>query len=259
MLRIEILYGYEAQRIVSYGAANYTPEHSALDLFLGHGSYCYYCKYGHKQGHYLRPGGVAKHKVEGMKVNKRGVAVHNNAAVLQAEEGDEQADTRRYGSLYGLWYGVEYNAAQAGNGKYKEHYAVHKNHDERVCIGEVHADAYRKHKKCIKAHAGSLRKRQIGKQAYQKRAEHGGYGRCNIYGVIISVAKCGEHARIDHEYVRHRHERGNAGDKLRAHGCIVLFQVKHYSSCVGRVLFCRPRLCIIPNRVSIINTYIHMS
>ena len=33
--------------------------------------------------------------------------------------------------------------AEAGDGKYKEHYAVHKNHDERICIGEAHADAYR--------------------------------------------------------------------------------------------------------------------
>lgn len=228
MLCIEVFYCDETQRIVGNGAADYAPEHRALDVFLSHGGYCYKCEYGHEQRHNFRPCGVAEHKVEGMKVNKRCIAVHNYSAVLKAEERYEQANARCYRGFYGLGDSVEYNAAKAGDGKHKEYYAVHKNHHKRVSIGEVHSYAYREYKKCIKPHAGSLSERQVCKQTDQKRTEYGGYSRCNINGVIISIAKYGEHARIDHKNVRHRHERGNAGDKLRAYGRVVLFNVEHF-------------------------------
>ena len=173
--------------------------------------------------------------VERVQVNECGIAVNNDSGILKPEECNEKTDARCNCSLDSFRYCVKDKPAEACDREQKKHDAVHKNHDERICIGKAHADANRVNKECIQTHAGCLCKRQVGKQADEQRSEHCGDCGCDINGVIITCAECvaserGEHSCVDHQNVRHRHKGRDARNQFGANCGVVLFELKHVSS-----------------------------
>ena len=168
-----------------------------------------------------------------MQVNEGRVAVDDDAGVLQAEERDEQADTGGDRSLDSLRNGVENHAAQAGDGQEDENDTVNKNHDQRVCIGEAHANTDGVYEECVQTHAGGLRKRKIRQQSDQDGADHGGKCGCNINCAVTYAENVravtegvGEHVSVDHQNVGHCHERGNTGEKFSFYCCTMFLQSK---------------------------------
>ena len=95
------------------------------------------------------------------------------------------------------------------------------------------AEEHRDEEERVEAHAAGLRQGQIGQDARQRRAQHGGNRRGDIDRAvghaegIGAVAKgIGKHVGVDHQDVGHSHEGGETGHEFSAYVRAVLFQTK---------------------------------
>ena len=166
--------------------------------------------------------------VEGSEVDERCAVVNDDARVLKADEGDEQADAGGNGRLDRGGNGVEDHLAQAGDGQQDEDDAVDQNQNQRVCVAQAEAEADRVDKECVQAHAGGLRQRQVGQEADQDGADDGGNRGRDVDRAVADRAEACEHAGVDHQNVGHRHERGNTGHDLCPDGRTVFLQVESF-------------------------------
>ena len=160
-----------------------------------------------------------------MQIHTGGGVVDHDAGVLQADEGDEQADTGGDGRLDLVGDGVEDDLAQTGNGQQHEDDAVKQHQHQGVGIAQAQAHTHGVDEIGVEAHAGGLRQRQVGQQADEQGAHHGGNGGGHIDGTVAdaqhvrAVAKgVREHTGVDHQNVSHSHEGGDTGHDLRPDG-----------------------------------------
>ena len=160
-----------------------------------------------------------------MQIHAGGGVVDHDAGVLQADEGDEQADTGGDGHLDLVGNGVEDDLAQTGDGQQHEDDAVKQHQHQGVGIAQAQAHTHGVDEIGVEAHAGGLRQRQVRQQADEQGAHHGGNGGGHINGPVAdaqhvcAVAKgVREHTGIDHQNVGHSHEGGDTGHDLRPDG-----------------------------------------
>ena len=240
--RIELGNGDEADDIVEHRTAEHAPQDSALDLLLGQRADDEHGDQGDEHREDACPCGAAGKDVEGSEVDERCAVVNDDARVLKADEGDEQADAGGNGRLDRGGNGVEDHLAQAGDGQQDEDDAIDQNQNQRVCVAQAEAEADRVDKECVQAHAGRLRQRQVRQKADQDRADDGRDGGRDVDRAVADRAEACEHAGVDHQNVGHRHEGGDTGHDLCPDGGSMLLQVKsflHENS---------PSLCDLPRQ-----------
>ena len=160
-----------------------------------------------------------------MQIHAGGGVVDHDAGVLQADEGDEQADTGGDGHLDLMGNGVEDDLAQTGNGQQHEDDAVEQHQHQGVGIAQAQAHTHGVDEIGVEAHAGGLRQRQVRQQADEQGAHHGGNGGGHIDGAVADAQHvCAvtkgvrEHTGVDHQNVSHSHEGGDTGHDLRPDG-----------------------------------------
>ena len=189
------------------------------------------------------PCGLTGEYVEGSEVDERCAVVNDDARVLKADEGDEQADAGGNGRLDRSGNGLENRLAQAGDSQQDENDAIDQNQNQRVCVAQAESfTADSKDKKCVQTHAGRLRQRQVRQKADQDRADDGRDCSRDVDRIECYALKAGKHVGVDHQNVGHRHEGGNTGHDLCPDGGSMLLQVKsflHENS---------PSLCDLPRQ-----------
>ena len=104
---------------------------------------------------------------------QRGVAVDDELGVLQADEGDEQADADADRRFQGQGDGVEDGLAHIGQGQHDEHDALNKDGQQGHLPGVAHRQHDGVGKVGVQAHAGGQRKRIVGQECHEHRAEEG--------------------------------------------------------------------------------------
>ena len=227
----------EAQRVIDDCAAEDAPEDRAADAALAQHRDGDERPDSHEDGHNGAPSRAAE-QIQGHEPDAGRRIVHDDAGVLKAEEGDKQTDTGGDRRLDRRGDGVEDEAAQAGDGQQDENNAVRQHEKQRVGVAEAETEADRVDKKGVEAHAARLRKRQVGQQTDEQRADDGGERRGDIDRAVAHVAEAREHAGIDHEDIRHRHEDRHAGDDLGPHIRAVFGKLKSlFHLCFLLILF----------------------
>lgn len=223
---IEIRNSDEADDVVENCAAEHAPQDRALDLLLGHGADGEDRDDGDEHREDGRPGGGAGEDVEGREVDESRAVVHDDARVLQADEGDEQADTGGDGGLDRSRDGVEDHLAKTRDRQQDEHDAVNEDEHEGVRVAQAEGEADGVDKEGVQAHAGGLRQREVRQQADEDCADDGGNGGRDIDRAIAHGAEGGEHAGVDHQNIGHCHERRHTGHDLGVDGRAVLLDLK---------------------------------
>ena len=216
----------EADGIIRDCAAEHAPEDCTLDLLLGH---CADGKHSDDRQQHREdrsPGRRAGEDVEGGEVHECCAVVDDDARVLEADEGDEQADTGGDGRLDGCRDGIEDHLAKAGDGKQNENDAVNEDENKTVRVAQAEGEADGVDKKCVQTHAGGLRQREVREKTDQNRADDGGNRGCDVDRAVAHGAEACEHAGIDHQNVGHCHEGGHTGHNLGAHGRAVFLHFK---------------------------------
>ena len=222
---IEAGNGDQTHHIIHHGSAQDAPQHRTADLLLAHGADGEHGQQSDQHGEDGGPGLFAGEHVEGVQVHAGGGIVDHDAGILQADEGDEQADTGGDGRLDLVGDGVEDDLAQTGNGQQHEDDAVKQHQHQGVGIAQAQAHTHGVDKIGVQAHSGGLRQRQIGQQADEQGAHHGGNGGGHINGPVADAQHIGavakgvrEHTGIDHQNVGHGHKGGDTGHDLRPDG-----------------------------------------
>ena len=183
--------------------------------------------------------------VEGSEVDERCAVVNDDARVLKADEGDEQADASGNGRLDCGGNGVEDHLAQAGDGQQDEDDAVDQNQNQRVCVAQAKAEADRVDKECVQAHAGSQSEGLVGKESHSAHTNGGGQAGSQEHAVpqlLTLSTKAREQVGVQGDDVGHRHERGQARQDLCPDGGSVLLQVKSFLHEYS------PSLCNLPRQ-----------
>ena len=146
--------------------------------------------------------------------------------VLQADEGDEQADTGGDGGLDRSRDGIEDHLAKTRDRQQDEHDAVNEDEHEGVRVAQAEGKADGVDKEGVQTHAGGLRQREVRQQADEDCADDGGNGGRDIDRAVAHGAEGGEHAGVDHQNIGHRHERGDARHDLGLDGRTMFFYLK---------------------------------
>ena len=155
--------------------------------------------------------------------HQRGVIVDNDTGVLQADEGDEQADTGADGFLQGSGDGVQQPGAHLRNRQDDEDNTFNQDGREGELPAVSHSQADRKYKEGVQAHTGSQTKWFFGIQGHDQGSHDGGQGRRSKDGSAGHV-KGTEDAGVDGQDIGHRQEGRNTRDNLCAD--IVLVGIK---------------------------------
>ena len=155
--------------------------------------------------------------------HQRGVIVDNDTGVLQADEGDEQADTGADGFLQGSGDGIQQPGAHLRNRQDDEDNTFNQHGREGELPAVSHAQAHREHEEGVQTHTGSQAKRFFGIQGHDQGTYDGGQGRSRKHRSAGHV-KGTEDAGVDGQDIGHRQEGRNTRDNLCAD--IVLVGIK---------------------------------
>ena len=148
------------------------------------------------------------------------VAVDDQTGVLQADEGDEQADTGTDGMLEAERDGIQDPSADLGQCEDDENDTFNQDGGQGELPTVSHRQADGKHEEGVEAHAGSQRKRFLGPEGHHQRGDDGSQGRRRENGTRRHSGQRTEDARIDGQDVGHRQERRQAGDQLGPDGVL---------------------------------------
>ncbi len=170
-------------------------------------------------------GGSVRDVTEG---DEGGVVVGDDAGVLQADEGDEQADTRADGLLQSAGNGAEQPAADFGNGKDNEQDTFQENSRKGELPGVTHAQAYGEHEESVQAHTGSQCERLLGIESHHQRTDDGSQGGGGEHAAGRHAGKSAEDAGIHGQDVGHGKESGNARKDFRAHTVHLRIKTKEF-------------------------------
>ena len=156
-----------------------------------------------------------------------GGCVHHDTGVLQADEGDEQADTHGNASLQGQGNGVENGFTDIGQGQDDEDQTFHEDRQQGDLPAVAEAQHYGVGQVGVQAHAGGQHEGQVGHEGHAAGGDEGGDGRRqqDSGGIHARVA---QNAGVDCQDVGHGHEGGQTGHQFRLDGGAVLFQLKNF-------------------------------
>ena len=187
------------------GSNEDAPEHSAADL-------CHNQAGGDEQAD---EGYKSLALSDAAESHDGGIVVNDDAGVLHADEGDEQADTCADGLLKRTGDGIDEPAANLGKGEDDEQQTLDENCREGELPRMTHTEAHREHEEGVKTHAGGEGERLLGEECHHQGTydcgECSGGEHCSAGHV-----KCAENQGVDSQDVGHREEGGEACEDLSA-------------------------------------------
>ena len=141
-----------------------------------------------------------------------GGAAGDDAGLVEADQGEEQADPHREGVLQARRNGLGQPRADAGQCDQQEHDAAHEHGSEHLRPagadrGQAEGDER------VLAHVGRHRDRPVGVERHQQAAEGGGEDGRDGAGTGRDAGE-GEDRRVDDHDVGHRGEGGGAAEQL---------------------------------------------
>ena len=146
--------------------------------------------------------------------------VNAQTGVLEADEGDEQADTDRNTLLERQRNGVEDGFADVGQREHDEDKALNEYRKQRDLPGVAVARDNGVGHEGVEAHAGGQCERQVRHERHAQRAEAGSQRGRQQDGGGVHTGRA-EHARVDGEDVRHGHEGGDTGHDFGLYSGVV--------------------------------------
>ena len=145
--------------------------------------------------------------------------------VAQSDEGDEQADSRRGTVFQAIGDAVDDLLTNARERQEEKKQAGEKNNAQHGLPRNAPSDHDRIGEVGVERHAGRQRDRIIRPQPHHERRNRGREARREEHAVL-GHARLRQNLRIDHDDVRHGHERGQAGEKLDANRGVVFAKMK---------------------------------
>ena len=146
----------------------------------------------------------------------QGGGVHAQAGVLQADEGDEQADAHAHAPLQVQGDGVEDGLTDIGHGQDDEQDALKEDGQQGDLPAVAEAQDNGVGQEGVQTHAGGQGEGQVGHEGHAGGADEGGDGGCQQHGGGIHTGVT-QNAGVDGQDVGHGHEGGNAGHDLGLH------------------------------------------
>ena len=201
-VRAEVRNRQETQHIVQHRAADNAQQDGAFHVAVAHDGNRQQRDDGHNHRHDAHVPAI-REQVEGRQRDTGGCARNDDARILQAKERDEQTDARRNRDANRLWNRLEDELAQTRDGQEDEQNTVKKHQHEGIGIAEAQPQHDRVNEVGIQTHAGRLRERQVRQQTNCHRADDGGNGGGDVNRAVGHAGDAGEHARIDHQDIRH--------------------------------------------------------
>ena len=159
--------------------------------------------------HSQKGGGISGHQMRALKADKR----------------DKQADTSADRMFQVNGNRIKNRFTHICQGQHNENNTFNKYCQQRDSPVISHLSAHCKRKVCVQAHAGRQSKRIICHQCHQQSAEERGQCSCHQNCVCVH-SSCAQQAGVDCQYVRHGHERCQAGDHFCFDSRVVLFELK---------------------------------
>ena len=147
----------------------------------------------------------------------RKVDSDDNARTLQADESNEQSDTRTYSPSQHQRNGIHDMLAQTRDGEQDEDQALYQNCRQRKLPTVSHGQHHGVGEESIESHARSQGKRQFGIERHHQCTHNGRDTTCSKHGSRIHA--CGrKDTGIHGQDVGHCQKCGNATDYLLAQG-----------------------------------------
>ena len=162
---------------------------------------------------------------EGAELHQHSFAFHHQPEVLQADEGDEQADADGGGQAQGGWNGLHQPFADAEPGQQQKKYPGKKNHPESGWPGHALPEHQGIGEKGIEAHARRHHQRRIGPQGDQRRS-HGGHQTGHGGQRALVHSGLGENGRMHENDVGAGQKGGQSGNDFGADRGPVTVQLK---------------------------------
>ena len=153
-------------------------------------------------------------------------AAHADTCVLQADEGDEQADTNGNSTLQGQGNGVEDGFADIGQGHDDKDDAFYEDCKQRYLPTIAHTQDDGVCQVCIQAHTGGQDEGHIGHEGHANGSEEG--SQCGCQKNSSGIHACSrQDAGVDSQNVRHGHEGGNTGHDFCFYICFSFRELKN--------------------------------
>ncbi|MNP22493.1 hypothetical protein D3C76_1151660 [compost metagenome] len=166
------------------------------------------------------------HIVQGFHANGK------QAAVLQTDDGDEQADTDGNGVLQAVGNGDNQHLPDLGHGQNDEDDAGDKYGSQTHLPGKwlirCGGGQYNRGKIGIQPHARSQRHRKINEDAHSDGKDTCGDGSCQENSVPIHTGPSEgiKSIRVDRQNIGHGHKRGQTGHNFRSNRGAALLQLE---------------------------------
>ena len=155
------------------------------------------------------------------------VAVHDDAGVLHADEGDEEADTGADGFFQGAGDRVDQVGPDLRDGHEDEQDAFDEDGGQGELPVVAHREADREDEEGVQAHAGGEAEGLLRVEGHDEGTDDGGQGGRREDGALRHPVEGAEDAGVDGQDVGHRQEGRDARDDLRPD--IVLLGIKSES------------------------------
>lgn len=150
---------------------------------------------------------------------------HDDAAISQADEGDEQPDAAGDGEFEFHRNGVHQFLANAGDREQEKHNSAPEDHAERGLPGDFHRSADGEGEERIQTHARGESQRVVGEQRHRER--HDGRGECCRGDECAPIhSGDGQNRGIHRENVGHRGEGRETSHHFAADGGAVFLELK---------------------------------
>ena len=147
----------------------------------------------------------------------RGIAGDDDAAVLQADEGDEESDAHRDGVAQVERDGIDDGLAHLEEGEQDEDDALYQDGCQGLLPRVAHHQDQRVGKEGIDTHGRGQRKRQSGIERHDTGGDDGGNDRSRKDTALVHTC-IAEDDWVDGEDVRHGEKCGQSGHHLHLHG-----------------------------------------
>ena len=163
--------------------------------------------------------------VEGGQADQRGRIVDDDPAILEADEGDEEANSAGDGQFEFLGNGLQQALADARQTQDQKQDAPVKHQSEGRLPWNFRTEANAESEESIETHARSQRDGIVGGQGHGEG--HDGRSECSggDQGSLIHPTHP-ENRRVDCQDVGHGSESGDAGNDLLADRAAVMGQLK---------------------------------
>ena len=144
-------------------------------------------------------------------------AIGQHTTALEAQHGDEEANTCSNGILQRRRHKFEYQLTEVANAKQHKQDSFNQHGRQRKLPGITQRQADRLNKKDVERETWRLTKRTLGKKSHEQRANDGGQDRGCEHGVNgeAHTSQRLEHGWQQGQDINHGGESGQTGDNLR--------------------------------------------